>query len=34
MSIQGEHHGELVGFGSFKTDHAAFPYGRMSSRSR
>jgi putative selenate reductase molybdopterin-binding subunit len=27
MSIQGEHHGELVGFGSFKTDHAAFPYG-------
>ncbi|MFZ2781325.1 MAG: molybdopterin cofactor-binding domain-containing protein, partial [Rectinemataceae bacterium] len=27
LSVQGEHHGELVGFGSFKTDHAAFPYG-------
>jgi putative selenate reductase molybdopterin-binding subunit len=27
MSIQGEGHHELVGFGSFKTEHAAFPYG-------
>ena len=27
MSVQGEHHGELTGLGSFKTDHAAFPYG-------
>lgn len=27
MSIQGEGHGDLVGFGNFKTDHAAFPYG-------
>ncbi len=27
MSTQGEGHGDLVGFGSFKTDHAAFPYG-------
>lgn len=27
MSVQGEYHGDLVGFGSFKTDHAAFPYG-------
>ncbi|HET7839950.1 MAG TPA: molybdopterin cofactor-binding domain-containing protein, partial [Rectinemataceae bacterium] len=27
MSTQGEHHGELVGFGNFKTEHAAFPYG-------
>jgi len=26
-SVQGEGHGDLVGFGSFKTDHAAFPYG-------
>jgi putative selenate reductase molybdopterin-binding subunit len=26
-SVQGEGHGELSGFGSFKTDHAAFPYG-------
>lgn len=26
-SAQGEGHAELVGFGSFKTDHAAFPYG-------
>ncbi len=27
ISVQGEGHGDLVGFGSFKTDHAAFPYG-------
>lgn len=27
MSTQGEHHGDLVGFGSFKSDHAAIPYG-------
>lgn len=27
MSVQGEHHGELTGLGSFKTDHAAIPYG-------
>jgi putative selenate reductase molybdopterin-binding subunit len=27
MSIQGEGHHELVGYGSFKTEHAAFPYG-------
>ncbi len=27
MSTQGEGHGELVGFGNFKTEHAAFPYG-------
>ncbi len=27
MSVQGEGHHELVGFGSFKTEHAAFPYG-------
>jgi putative selenate reductase molybdopterin-binding subunit len=27
LSIQGEGHHELVGFGSFKTEHAAFPYG-------
>lgn len=27
LSIQGEGHHELVGHGSFKTDHAAFPYG-------
>ncbi|HSV56776.1 MAG TPA: molybdopterin-dependent oxidoreductase Mo/Fe-S-binding subunit [Magnetospirillaceae bacterium] len=27
MSTQGEYHGELVGLGSFKTDHSAFPYG-------
>ena len=27
MSVQGEGHHELVGYGSFKTDHAAFPYG-------
>ena len=26
-SVQGEFHGELSGFGSFKTEHAAFPYG-------
>lgn len=26
ISVQGEGHAELVGFGSFKTDHAAFPY--------
>jgi putative selenate reductase molybdopterin-binding subunit len=26
-STQGEGHGDLVGFGTFKTDHAAFPYG-------
>ncbi len=26
-AVQGEGHGELSGFGSFKTDHAAFPYG-------
>jgi len=26
-SVQGEGHGELSGFGSFKTDHSAFPYG-------
>ncbi|PKL08256.1 MAG: molybdopterin-dependent oxidoreductase Mo/Fe-S-binding subunit [Spirochaetae bacterium HGW-Spirochaetae-7] len=27
MSTQGEGHGDLVGFGNFKTEHAAFPYG-------
>lgn len=27
ISVQGEGHAELAGFGSFKTDHAAFPYG-------
>jgi putative selenate reductase molybdopterin-binding subunit len=27
ISVQGEGHHELVGFGSFKTEHAAFPYG-------
>jgi len=27
LSVQGEGHGELVGFGTFKTDHAAFPFG-------
>ncbi|HEY9053372.1 MAG TPA: molybdopterin-dependent oxidoreductase Mo/Fe-S-binding subunit [Rectinemataceae bacterium] len=27
VSVQGQGHGELVGFGSFKTEHAAFPYG-------
>jgi len=27
MSTQGEGHGDLIGLGSFKTDHAAFPYG-------
>ncbi len=27
MATQGEGHGELSGQGSFKTDHAAFPYG-------
>jgi putative selenate reductase molybdopterin-binding subunit len=27
QAIQGEGHHELVGFGSFKTEHAAFPYG-------
>ncbi len=27
MSVQGEYHGDLVGTGCFKTDHAAFPYG-------
>jgi putative selenate reductase molybdopterin-binding subunit len=27
ISVQGEGHGELVGFGSFKTEHAAIPYG-------
>jgi putative selenate reductase molybdopterin-binding subunit len=27
MSVQGEGHNELVGFGSFKTEHSAFPYG-------
>ena len=27
ISGQGEGHGDLVGFGSFKSDHAAFPYG-------
>jgi probable selenate reductase molybdenum-binding subunit len=27
LAIQGEGHHELVGFGHFKTDHAAFPYG-------
>lgn len=26
IAVQGEGHAELVGFGSFKTDHAAFPY--------
>jgi len=26
-SVQGDYHGELSGFGTFKTDHAAFPYG-------
>lgn len=27
MSTQGEHHGDLIGIGGFKTEHAAFPYG-------
>jgi putative selenate reductase molybdopterin-binding subunit len=27
MAIQGEGHHELVGFGHFKTEHSAFPYG-------
>ncbi|MDA8426554.1 MAG: molybdopterin-dependent oxidoreductase [Treponema sp.] len=27
ISVEGEGHGELSGFGSFKSDHAAFPYG-------
>ncbi|HAP44541.1 MAG: molybdopterin-dependent oxidoreductase Mo/Fe-S-binding subunit [Spirochaetes bacterium GWD1_61_31] len=27
LSIQGEGHHELCGYGNFKTDHAAFPYG-------
>lgn len=27
ISVQGEGHGDLSGFGCFKTDHAAFPYG-------
>jgi putative selenate reductase molybdopterin-binding subunit len=27
MATRGEGHGDLIGFGSFKTDHAAFPYG-------
>jgi len=27
MATQGEGHGDIVGFGGFKTDHAAFPYG-------
>ncbi|MCX7024354.1 MAG: molybdopterin-dependent oxidoreductase Mo/Fe-S-binding subunit [Spirochaetes bacterium] len=27
MSTQGEYHDDLTGFGTFKTDHAAFPYG-------
>ncbi|MDP3178100.1 MAG: molybdopterin-dependent oxidoreductase, partial [Spirochaetaceae bacterium] len=27
MATQGEGHAELVGYGGFKTDHAAFPYG-------
>ncbi len=27
ISVQGEGHGDLVGSGCFKTDHAAFPYG-------
>ena len=27
MSTQGEGHGDLIGFGNFKTEHAAFPYG-------
>lgn len=27
MSVQGEGHHELVGYGNFKTEHAAFPYG-------
>ncbi|MDD3981956.1 MAG: molybdopterin-dependent oxidoreductase, partial [Spirochaetales bacterium] len=26
-SVQGEGHSELTGFGGFKTEHAAFPYG-------
>ena len=26
-AVQGEGHGDLVGFGTFKTEHAAFPYG-------
>ncbi len=26
-SVQGDGHSELTGFGGFKTDHAAFPYG-------
>ncbi len=27
MATQGEGHGDLIGMGGFKTDHAAFPYG-------
>ncbi|HTX71692.1 MAG TPA: molybdopterin cofactor-binding domain-containing protein, partial [Rectinemataceae bacterium] len=27
ISGQGEGHGDLIGFGTFKSDHAAFPYG-------
>lgn len=27
MATQGEGHGDLIGFGSFKSEHAAFPYG-------
>lgn len=27
LSIQGEGHHELCGFGNFKTEHSAFPYG-------
>ncbi|HUW42218.1 MAG TPA: molybdopterin cofactor-binding domain-containing protein [Rectinemataceae bacterium] len=27
ISVEGEGHGDLAGFGSFKSDHAAFPYG-------
>lgn len=27
MATQGEGHGDLIGMGSFKTEHAAFPYG-------
>ncbi|MBN2874563.1 MAG: molybdopterin-dependent oxidoreductase Mo/Fe-S-binding subunit [Spirochaetales bacterium] len=27
MATQGEGHGDLIGMGTFKTEHAAFPYG-------
>jgi putative selenate reductase molybdopterin-binding subunit len=34
MAIQGEGHHELSGFGNFKTDHAAFPYGAHFAKPR